>query len=49
MTPRQISAFLFLAAKRRKGEAAEALAIHTMASRGEARALKSLQKELTNG
>lgn len=46
-TPRQMSAFLVLANKRRMRQAAEALGLHTMAARGEPGAIKKQLKDWT--
>jgi hypothetical protein len=44
-TPRQIQAYLFIAGRRRKAEAAEQLSIGSMAARGDPKAVKKqLQK-----
>lgn len=48
-TPRQIRGFLALARDRRRGDAAEALAIGTMAARGEPGEVKARIREWTRG
>lgn len=46
MTPREIAASLYFAERRRKREAAEQLALHALAARGEPRALKKRIEDL---
>jgi len=45
-TPRQISGWLYFAARRKRMEAAETLSLHTLASRGDPKDLKKQHKEL---
>lgn len=48
-TPRQAWAFLFLARERRKSEMAEALGLHTLAARGDEKAVREAIKKWTQG
>jgi hypothetical protein len=49
MTPREIAASLYLAERRRKRQAAEQLALSSLAARGDARALRKQINELQRG
>lgn len=44
-TPRQIIGFVSLASSRKKVEMAETLSLHTMAARGEEKAVKKLLRD----
>jgi hypothetical protein len=44
-TPRQLQAFLFLAAKRRQRELREQLHLNTLAARGEEKAVRNQLRE----
>ena len=45
MTPPQLDAFLFLAGKRRQQELREELHMHTLAARGDEKAVRSQLRE----
>lgn len=48
-TPLQAHAFLFLGRTRRRHEMAEALHLHTLAARGEEKAVREALKRWTSG
>jgi hypothetical protein len=47
-TPRQLQAFLFLAAKRRQTELSEELQLHALASRGDEKTIRAQLREMEN-
>jgi hypothetical protein len=48
MTPRQLGAYLFLAAKRRQQDLRDQLILNTLAARGEEKAVREHLRELEN-
>jgi hypothetical protein len=48
-TPRQVGAFIVIAADRRRRELAEQLQINSLASQGEGKAIAGALKELSDG
>jgi hypothetical protein len=45
-TPRQMQAYLFIASRRRQREQKELLALHAMATRGEAKDIKKALRDV---
>jgi hypothetical protein len=48
-TPRQIAAFVVIAADRRRRELAEQLQIHALAAQGQGKAITGALKDLSDG